>query len=129
MYVSRAVFELVEAKIYLSQDGETFESTERIIDMFEFKNIEPIQNLRWNDVSQFTLESWYRKALEYDLLDYTEDGSPILILALRNEQYQSPYSLNRSWCMHMPTHVLPLKNTAFKLMNDYLRKYADGAGK
>ena len=125
VYLKKAIFESVLAEIYLSQDKENFETTGHAVDMFEFKGTAPIEDMKWAGVSHMTLSSWYNKAHEMNLLEYDEDGNPTMTLALRHEFYQSPYSQTRQWCLFVPTHLLPLKNVARKLLGDYLKKYAE----
>jgi len=125
VYLKKAVFELILAELFLSTDKKNFETTGHFVDIYTFKGTEPIKNLKWNEVAQMTLQSWFNKAHEMDLLEHDEDGNLILTLAMRHELYQSPYTDHRSWCLFVPTHLLPLKNVAHKLTNDFLKRYAE----
>ena len=92
--VREALFKLYPFAVYIEVDGEHI-PTGFDIWAFEpegFRMIKRERTQNWRGLMNTTAQSYYDQSKRDGLLEYDDEGTPIITICKRRELYNSPYS-------------------------------------
>lgn len=70
-------------------------------------------------LDQNVILSWYRKALEFDLLEYAPNGDPVIIVALTAHSQNKPFNQDHEIKLFFPSHLKQPDESIARIYTDF----------